>query len=115
MLAEKMAGWLGANFSSQIDQLKKGVSQVSTIVKDTLVVDDTWDRDIDENGSLESERTHAATGTPSKEESLEEKCTRLDGLYRVSILKTVDCELRFSFVNTNNNPTLRGFFSCLIS
>ena len=34
-----MAGWLGSNFTAQLDQLKKGVSQVSTIVKDTLVVD----------------------------------------------------------------------------
>ena len=39
-----MAGWLGSNFTAQLDQLKKGVSQVSTIVKDTLVVDETWDQ-----------------------------------------------------------------------
>ena len=40
-----MAGWLGLNFTAQLDQLKKGVSQVSTIVKDTLVVDETWDQE----------------------------------------------------------------------
>ena len=40
-----MAGWLGSNFTAQLDQLKKGVSQVSTIVKDTLVVDETWDQE----------------------------------------------------------------------
>ena len=40
-----MAGWLGSNFTAQLDQLKKGVSQVSTIVKDTLVVDKTWDQE----------------------------------------------------------------------
>ena len=40
-----MAGWLGSNFTAQLDQLKKGVSQVSTIVKDTLVVDKTLDQE----------------------------------------------------------------------
>ena len=40
-----MAGWLGSNFTAQLDQLKKGVSQVSTIIKDTLVVDKTWDQE----------------------------------------------------------------------
>ena len=40
-----MAGWLGSNFTAQLDQIKKGVNQVSSIVKDTLVVDETWDED----------------------------------------------------------------------
>ena len=40
-----MAGWLGSNFTAQLDQIKKGVTQVSSIVKDTLVVDETWDED----------------------------------------------------------------------
>jgi len=88
-----MAGWLGANFSSQIDQLKKGVSQVSTIVKDTLVVDDTWDTPIDENGAEETARTDVSVRTLSKEERLEEQCTRLDNLYRVAVQeKEAQCQ-----------------------
>ena len=86
-----MAGWLGANFSSQLDQLKKGVSQVSNIVKDTLVVDDTWDKDVDENGDIiekvdvdGSDTSTAPSGRLSKEQHLEQECIRLEDLHRVS-------------------------------
>ena len=87
-----MAGWLGANFSSQLDQLKKGVSQVSTIVKDTLVVDETWDREVDENGdsmdkvAVEKDKAGLPDENLSKEQYLEAECKRLDNLYRVSII-----------------------------
>ena len=86
-----MAGWLGANFSSQLDQLKKGVSQVSTIVKDTLVVDETWDKDVDENGDLIDRvdvdgppASNGFTNSLNKEQHLEEECRRLEDLHRVS-------------------------------
>ena len=88
-----MAGWLGANFSSQLDQLKKGVSQVSNIVKDTLVVDETWDKEVDENGDI-IDRVDvdgpalAAASVPknSMEQQLAEECKRLEDLRMVSTL-----------------------------
>ena len=66
-----MAGWLGSGFTAQLDQLKKGVSQVSTIVKDTLVVDETWDQEEEEDAPH------------SRERELVRECRRLDKLHKV--------------------------------
>ena len=74
-----MAGWLGSNFTAQLDQLKKGVNQVSSIVKDTLVVDDSWDQENGEVGEkiLEDELT-------SNERQLLGRYQKLEKLYNVS-------------------------------
>ena len=74
-----MAGWLGSNFTAQLDQLKKGVNQVSSIVKDTLVVDDSWDQENGEGGEqiLEDELT-------SNERQLLGRYQKLEKLYNVS-------------------------------
>ena len=84
-----MAGWLGANFTSQLDQLKKGVSQVSNIVKDTLVVDENWDRDVDENGDIIQRvdvegPSKSAANFEIKEQQLVEECRSLEELRKVS-------------------------------
>ena len=80
-----MAGWLGSNFTAQLDQIKKGVSQVSTIVKDTLVVDETWDQDQDVDGEEES---FVGGGVDhhqpdSRENELMKECKQLQKLYKV--------------------------------
>ena len=74
-----MAGWLGSNFTAQLEQLKKGVNQVSSIVKDTLVVDDSWDQENGEGGEqiLEDELT-------SNERQLLGRYQKLEKLYNVS-------------------------------
>ena len=74
-----MAGWLGSNFTAQLDQLKKGVNQVSSIVKDTLVVDESWDQENGEVGDkiLEDELT-------SNERQLLGRYQKLEKLYNVS-------------------------------
>ena len=74
-----MAGWLGSNFTAQLDQLKKGVNQVSSIVKDTLVVDDSWDQENGEGDEqiLEDELT-------SNERQLLGRYQKLEKLYNVS-------------------------------
>ena len=74
-----MAGWLGSNFTAQLDQLKKGVNQVSSIVKDTLVVDESWDQQNGEVGEriLEDELT-------SNERQLLGRYQKLEKLYNVS-------------------------------
>ena len=74
-----MAGWLGSNFTAQLDQLKKGVNQVSSIVKDTLVVDESWDQQNGEVGEriLEDELT-------SNERQLLGRYQELEKLYNVS-------------------------------
>ena len=77
-----MAGWLGSNLTAQLDTLKKGVSQgvsqVSNIVKDTLVVDETWDQ---ENGEepLDDDSPY------SRERELMRECKRLDKLHKVNL------------------------------
>ena len=78
----KMAGWLGSNFTAQFDQIKKGVSQVSTIVKDTLVVDETWDQDDDEIDENISENP-----SYSREKELLRECKRLEKLHKVGIFQ----------------------------
>ena len=71
---------MGSNFSAQLDQLKKGVNQVSSIVKDTLVVDETWDQENGEVGQkiLEEELT-------SNERQLLDRYQKLEKLYNVSL------------------------------
>jgi len=75
-----MAGWLGSNFTAQFDQIKKGVSQVSTIVKDTLVVDETWDQDGDEIEENVSENLSS-----TREKELLRECKRLEKLHKVGL------------------------------
>lgn len=74
-----MAGWLGSNFTAQLDQIKKGVNQVSSIVKDTLVVDESWDQDDGDMDQqmLEEELTDG-------ERKLLGRYQRLEKLYNVS-------------------------------
>ena len=85
-----MAGWLGANFTTQLDQLKKGVSQVSNIVKDTLVVDESWDR---EEGPVDSHEKINDTFLSNPD--LNTEAGRLKELYKVSkavcIILTFNC------------------------
>ena len=70
---------MGSNFTAQLDQLKKGVNQVSSIVKDTLVVDESWDQQNGEVGEriLEDELT-------SNERQLLGRYQELEKLYNVS-------------------------------
>ena len=74
-----MAGWLGSNFTAQLDQLKKGVNQVSSIVKDTLVVDESWDQ---ENGDLSQQIMEEDLS--DTERKLLERYQKLEKLYNVS-------------------------------
>ena len=75
-----MAGWLGSNFTAQLDQIKKGVTQVSSIVKDTLVVDETWDED-DPDRELDDEEHQDEPY--SREKELARECKRLKKLHQV--------------------------------
>ena len=74
-----MAGWLGSNFTAQLDQIKKGVTQVSSIVKDTLVVDETWDEDDPDRDHQEDE-----DAPYSRENELGRECKRLEKLHKVN-------------------------------
>ena len=74
-----MAGWLGSNFTAQLDQLKKGVNQVSSIVKDTLVVDESWDQD---NGDIDQQMLEEDLS--DGERKLLARYQRLEKLYNVS-------------------------------
>ena len=77
----RMAGWLGSNFTAQLDQIKKGVNQVSSIVKDTLVVDETWDEDDPERDQDDEDNQ----GAPySRERELFRECKRLEKLHKVN-------------------------------
>ena len=71
---------MGSNFTAQLDQLKKGVNQVSSIVKDPLVVDETWDQENGEVGDkiVEDELT-------SNEKELLGRYQKLEKLYNVSL------------------------------
>ena len=73
-----MAGWLGSNFTAQLDQIKKGVNQVSSIVKDTLVVDETWDQD---NGEVDQQILEEDLS--DEERKLVGRYQRLEKLYNV--------------------------------
>ena len=76
-----MAGWLGSNFTAQLDQIKKGVNQVSSIVKDTLVVDETWDEDDPERDQDDEDNQ----GAPYfRERELVRECKRLEKLHKVN-------------------------------
>ena len=75
-----MAGWLGSNFTAQLDQIKKGVTQVSSIVKDTLVVDETWD---EEDLDREQEDGDNQDASYSREKELARECKRLKQLHKV--------------------------------
>ena len=74
-----MAGWLGSNFTAQLDQIKKGVNQVSNIVKDTLVVDESWDQD---NGDIDQQMLEEDLS--DGERKLLARYQRLEKLYNVS-------------------------------
>ena len=74
-----MAGWLGSNFTAQLDQIKKGVNQVSSIVKDTLVVDESWDQD---NGDIDQQMLEEDLS--DGERKLLARYQRLEKLYNVS-------------------------------
>ena len=74
-----MAGWLGSNFTAQLDQIKKGVNQVSNIVKDTLVVDESWDQD---NGDIDQQML--VEDLSDGERKLLARYQRLEKLYNVS-------------------------------
>ena len=74
-----MAGWLGSNFTAQLDQIKKGVNQVSSIVKDTLVVDESWDQD---NGDIDQQMLEEDLS--EGERKLLARYQRLEKLYNVS-------------------------------
>ena len=74
-----MAGWLGSNFTAQLDQIKKGVTQVSSIVKDTLVVDETWDEDDADRAQDDNEEAPY-----SRENELVRECKRLEKLHKVN-------------------------------
>ena len=74
-----MAGWLGSNFTAQLDQIKKGVTQVSSIVKDTLVVDETWDEDDPDRDQDDEE-----DAPYSRENELVRQCKRLEKLHKVN-------------------------------
>ena len=74
-----MAGWLGSNFTAQLDQIKKGVNQVSSIVKDTLVVDESWDQD---NGDIDQQMLEEDLS--DGERKLVARYQRLEKLYNVS-------------------------------
>ena len=76
-----MAGWLGSNFTAQLDQIKKGVNQVSSIVKDTLVVDETWDEDDPERDQDDEDNQVAPY---SRERELVRECKRLEKLHKVN-------------------------------
>ena len=78
-----MAGWLGSNFTAQLDQLKKGVNQVSSIVKDTLVVDETWDQE-QVQGSGDVGEQFLEEDLSSKERELYRRYQKLERLYNVS-------------------------------
>jgi len=80
-----MAGWLGANFTSQLDQFKKGVSQVSSIVKDTLVVDEEWDKAVDANGDIIEREEYTVPVRTDDEYQMDEKCSRLEELRKAAI------------------------------
>lgn len=71
---------MGSNFTAQLDQIKKGVTQVSSIVKDTLVVDETWDEE-DLNGEQDDEENQDAPY--SREKELARECKRLKKLHKV--------------------------------
>ena len=73
-----MAGWLGSNFTAQLDQIKKGVTQVSSIVKDTLVVDETWDEDDPDRDQDDEDAPY------SREKELVRECKRLEKLHKVN-------------------------------
>ena len=75
-----MAGWLGSNFTAQLDQIKKGVTQVSSIVKDTLVVDETWDEDDPDRDHQDDEED----APYSRENELVRECKRLEKLHKVN-------------------------------
>ena len=75
----RMAGWLGSNFTAQLDQIKKGVTQVSSIVKDTLVVDETWDEDDPDRDQDDEE-----DAPYSRESELVRECKRLEKLHKVN-------------------------------
>ena len=75
-----MAGWLGSNFTAQLDQIKKGVTQVSSIVKDTLVVDETWDED---DPDREQDDEDHQDEPYSREKELARECKRLKKLHQV--------------------------------
>ena len=75
------AGLLGSNFTAQLDQIKKGVTQVSTIVKDTLVVDESWDEENDHDGV---EGGGEEEVPDSREKELMRECKRLDRLHKVN-------------------------------
>ena len=76
-----MAGWLGSNFTAQLDQIKKGVNQVSSIVKDTLVVDETWDEDNPDRDQDDEDNQDAPY---SRERELVRECKRLEKLHKVN-------------------------------
>ena len=76
----RMAGWLGSNFTAQLDQIKKGVTQVSSIVKDTLVVDETWDED---DPDREQDDEDHQDEPYSREKELTRECKRLKKLHQV--------------------------------
>ena len=76
-----MAGWLGSNFTAQLDQIKKGVNQVSSIVKDTLVVDETWDEDDPDRDQGDEDNQDAPY---SRERELVRECKRLEKLHKVN-------------------------------
>ena len=81
-----MAGLLGSNFTAQLDQIKKGVSQVSTIVKDTLVVDETWDQEQEVGVGVDGEEQNFFGDhqqPPSRENELIKECKQLQKLYKV--------------------------------
>ena len=78
-----MAGWLGSNFTAQLDQLKKGVNQVSSIVKDTLVVDESWDQEqVQDSGDVGEQ--FLEEDLSSKERELYRRYQKLERLYNVS-------------------------------
>ena len=78
-----MAGWLGSNFTAQLDQLKKGVNQVSSIVKDTLVVDESWDQEQDQDSGDVGEQ-FLEEDLSSRERELYSRYQKLERLYNVS-------------------------------
>ena len=71
-----MANWLGGGWSSQLDQLKK---QVTDFTKDVLVADE-------ENSEEKGERVHQGFREISHEELLQEEVNRLEQLRLVSFI-----------------------------
>ena len=78
-----MAGWLGSNFTAQLDQLKKGVNQVSSIVKDTLVVDESWDQEQDQHSGDVGDQ-FLEEDLSNRERELYSRYQKLERLYNVS-------------------------------